>query len=118
MDDNNGVIPASIESCQLNLLSVFKSNLNQLPVSVKAGSFILIGVFLLGLSDNLVLFINDETGIWQFHAIRSAVTTLFIIGLVSIFRYNIIPKKPLFVFLRSIFLSAAMICYFGGLSFL
>ena len=102
----------------MNSLSVFKGKLNQLPVSVRAGTFILIGVFLLGLSDNLVLFINDETGIWQFHAIRSFITTLLIIGLVIIFRYDIRPKKPLFVLLRSIFLSAAMICYFGGLSFL
>ena len=102
----------------MNSLSVFKGKLNQLPVSVRAGTLILIGVFLLGLSDNLVLLINDETGIWQFHAIRSFITTLLIIGLVIIFRYDIRPKKPLFVLLRSIFLSAAMICYFGGLSFL
>ena len=102
----------------MNSLFVFKRNLNRLPVSVRAGTFILIGVFLLGLSDNLVLIINNETGIWQFHAIRSVIMTLLIIGSVIIFRYDIRPKKPLFVLLRSIFLSAAMICYFGGLSFL
>ena len=102
----------------MNSLFVFKRKLNRLPVSVRAGIFILIGVFLLGLSDNLVLIINNETGIWQFHAIRSVIMTLLIIGSVIIFRYDIRPKKPLFVLLRSIFLSAAMICYFGGLSFL
>ncbi|GIS15740.1 MAG: hypothetical protein CM15mP117_11720 [Alphaproteobacteria bacterium] len=82
----------------MNSLSVFKGKLNQLPVSVRAGTFILIGVFLLGLSDNLVLLINDETGIWQFHAIRSFITTLLIIGLVIIFRYDIATQKTIICF--------------------
>ena len=92
--------------------------LKQIPVTLRAGLLILLGVFLLGLSDNLVLLINDETGIWQFHAIRSLITAILIVGIVVIFKYDITPKKPLFVILRSLLLGGAMICYFGGLSFL
>ena len=79
---------------------------------------ILLGVFLLGLSDNLVLLINNETGIWQFHAIRSLITSIFIAGIAIIFRHDLRPKKPMLVMLRSLLLSAAMICYFGSLYFL
>ena len=89
-----------------------------LPNTLRAGLLVLLGVFLLGLSDNLVLIITDESGIWQFHAIRSLITAIIIISFAKIIGHNLRPKKPLFVIVRSIFLSGAMICYFGGLSFL
>ena len=102
----------------MNLAGEFNKKLKQFPVSLRAGLLVLLGVFLLGLSDNLVLFVNDETGIWQFHAIRSSFTVILIVSLAVIFRQDIRPKKPLFVIFRSLLLSGAMICYFGGLSFL
>ena len=89
-----------------------------MPVSLRAGLLVLIGVFLLGLSDNLVLIINEQSGIWQFHAIRSLITAIIIISFAKIVGHDLRPKKPLFVIVRSLFLSGAMICYFGGLSFL
>ena len=89
-----------------------------LPDSLRAGVLVLSGVFLLGLSDNLVLIINDQSGIWQFHAIRSLITAIIIIVFAKIIGHDLRPKKPLFVAVRSIFLSGSMICYFGGLSFL
>ena len=89
-----------------------------LPLSLRAGSLVLLGVFLLGLSDNLVLIINEQSGIWQFHAIRSLITAIIIISFAKIVGHDLRPKKPLSVLVRSLFLSGAMICYFGGLSFL
>ncbi len=102
----------------MNSIDGLNNKLKQIPVTLRAGLLILLGVFLLGLSDNLVLLINDETGIWQFHAIRSSITAIIIVGTAVIFKYDIRPKKPQFVILRSLLLSGAMICYFGGLSFL
>ena len=78
---------------------------------------VLSGVFLLGLSDNLVLIVNDQSGIWQFHAIRSLVTAIIVISFANIIGHDLRPKKPLFVLLRSVFLSGAMVCYFGGFLF-
>ena len=89
-----------------------------LPLSLRAGSLVLLGVFLLGLSDNLVLIINEQSGIWQFHAIRSLITAIIIISFAKIVGHDLRPKKPLSVLVRSLLLSGAMICYFGGLSFL
>ena len=92
--------------------------MKSLPNQLRAGLLVLSGVFLLGLSDNLVLIVTDDSGIWQFHAIRSLITAIIIFSFAKIIRHDLRPKKLLFVMLRSIFLSGAMICYFGGLSFL
>ena len=102
----------------MKLLYDLNIKFKKFPVSLRAGMLILLGVFLLGLSDNLVLLINNETGIWQFHAIRSLITSILIAGIAIIFRHDVRPKKPMLVMLRSLLLSAAMICYFGSLYFL
>ncbi len=102
----------------MSFISVLIIKSEQIPVSLRAGLLILSGVFLLGLSDNLVLLINDETGIWQFHAIRSLITSILIFGIAVLFGHDVRPKNLLPVVIRSLFLSGAMICYFGGLSFL
>ena len=118
MDDNNGVITPQVKSRKLNLPARLYNRMKILPDSLRAGVLVLLGVFLLGLSDNLVLIINDQSGIWQFHAIRSLITAIIIISFARIIGHDLRPKKPLFVLMRSVFLSGAMICYFGGLSFL
>ncbi len=102
----------------MTFLASIRNKVKLLPVSLRAGSLVLLGVFLLGLSDNLVLIINEQSGIWQFHAIRSLITAIIIISFAKIVGHDLRPKNPLSVLVRSLFLSGAMICYFGGLSFL
>ena len=102
----------------MTFLARLHNHITLLPDSLRAGLLVLSGVFLLGLSDNLVLIVNDQSGIWQFHAIRSIVTAIIVISFAKIIGHDLRPKKPLFVLMRSVFLSGAMVCYFGGLSFL
>ncbi len=101
----------------MTFLARLHNQITLLPDSLRAGLLVLSGVFLLGLSDNLVLIVTDQSGIWQFHAIRSLVTALIIISFAKMIGHDLRPKKPLFVLMRSVFLSGAMICYFGGFLF-
>ena len=102
----------------MNFLEPIKRPFRLLPSPVQAGILVLSAVFLLGLSDNLVLLISDQSSIWQFHAIRSLMTAFIILVFAKSIGHDLKPKRPLFVLLRSLFLSCAILSYFGALSFL
>lgn len=73
---------------------------------------------LLGLSDNLVILVADDTGLWQFHFIRSALALPLILIVAAAYQRRLRPVRPVAVVLRSFFVSLSMVFYFGALAFL
>ena len=72
----------------MTFLARLHNQITLLPDSLRAGVLVLSGVFLLGLSDNLVLIVTDQSGIWQFHAIRSLVTAVIVISFAKIIQVH------------------------------
>lgn len=76
---------------------------------------VLIGMMLMGLIDNFVVEIANHAGLWQFHLLRAlvALPILIVFGIVS--GLALLPKRYSAVGLRSFFLAASMMLYFGSL---
>ena len=80
--------------------------------------FIIFGVFILSLSDNLYFYVDGDVGIWQYHCIRSSMIVVLLLVAAKITKTNLVPQKKTKVLLRSIFNTLAIFCHFGGLTFL
>ncbi len=80
-----------------------------------AAALVVFGVALLGLTDNMVRPIADEMGLWQLHAMRSAMALPLLIGAVLVIGIPLRPKRWGRVAARSAAQTAAMLIYFGAL---
>ena len=73
---------------------------------------------LIGFTDNFVRTIAAEAGLWQFHAMRTAMA-LAVLGLVAVpLRLRLRPVRRRAVAARSLIHALAMVIYFGALAFL
>lgn len=73
---------------------------------------------LIGFTDNYVRMIATEGGLWQFHALRSAMA-LALMGLVAVpFGLRLRPKNLRTLAARSAVHGMAILIYFGSLAFL
>lgn len=79
--------------------------------------YIVTGMAILGFVDNFVTFIKPEISLWQFHAARSAVAVPAVLIAGAIMGWQLWPNRFWPVFARNLFLSGAMIFYFGSLGF-
>jgi drug/metabolite transporter (DMT)-like permease len=81
-----------------------------------AASLLIGALFLLGLQDALIKFTSSEISLWQFQFFRSAFNLL----LLFVFLRSLppAPHRTWAVVMRSLFLCAAMICFFSGIPFL
>ncbi len=70
---------------------------------------------LLGLIDNLVAMIARDTGLWQFHAMRSFLALAMLAGLAAIGRARLRPNRLWAVALRGGMTALSMLLYFGCL---
>ena len=80
-------------------------------------AFITTGMAIIAFIDNAVVIIAQEVGLWQFHFLRSAIAVPLTITLGVLLGWRVLPKRFWWVFARSLFLSAAMVVYFGCLGF-
>lgn len=80
--------------------------------------YILSGMAALGLTDNFVAFITDESSLWQFHLIRGGFVLLALLFAAVIGLGRVWPQRPLAVIGRSALQAGAMLIYFGCLAFL
>ncbi len=79
---------------------------------------ILAGMATLGLSDNFILHVTDDSSLWQFHLLRSLIA-LGIMGVIAMFGFGMIrPKRPWAVLARSAIQGTSMLIYFGCLAIL
>ena len=91
--------------------SIIKSNFPMGSIGL-----VLLGGLILGFQDSLVKATSSYTSFWQLQAIRSFFNLLliFIFALTFTSIRSIIPKRPFYVILRSIFIAACMLCFFSG----
>jgi drug/metabolite transporter (DMT)-like permease len=84
----------------------------------QAALAIFAGMATLGYTDNFVRLIAEDAGLWQFHAVRSAMVMplLLLAPLLGLGAFW--PKKPGAVLARSLFSAGAMVVYFGCLGLL
>jgi drug/metabolite transporter (DMT)-like permease len=85
---------------------------------LKATIFIIIGMMVLGLSDNYVRMISADAGLWQFHATRAAMAIPIIIVGSFLGLGALRPSRPWAVLGRSTLIALSMLIYFGCLAFL
>lgn len=79
---------------------------------------ILAAMLLIGFIDNFVVNIAQEAGLWQFHFLRSVIALPLIAGLAVMRLGTLRVQRPGAVAARSLFISLAMVLYFGALAFL
>lgn len=83
-----------------------------------AGLCVLAGMATLGLSDNFLVNLADESSLWQFHTFRAAII-LPVLMILSFFGFGRIrATKVAGVMLRSVCFGLSMLIYFGCLAFL
>lgn len=86
--------------------------------TLAAAGLILVYATVIAFTDNYVRVIAAEGGLWQFHALRSAMVA----GLVGVaalaFGWRVRPRRWRAVAARSAIHASAMVIYFGALAFL
>lgn len=73
---------------------------------------------LIGFTDNFVRVIAADHGLWQFHAVRSAMAAVLLVCLAVPFGLALRPVRARAVLARSFIHGMAMLIYFGALAFL
>ena len=100
------------------MLSIINRPTRDRPITALV--LLLSGVFILALQDGLVKEISTETSYWQLQALR-AVGNLFFAILLAVLGGGLILLKPQragAVYLRALFLTICMFCFFGGAPYL
>lgn len=80
----------------------------------------MIGIYatVIGFADNYVRVVAAEAGLWQFHAVRSAIALPLIAMIAMALRHRFLPRNLRAVAARSAIHGLAMLVYFGALAFL
>ena len=92
------------------------SSLQPASSTIRGGLMIVAAMSLIGLIDNFVPIIAEESGVWQFHALRSLIAVAIIALVIKSRGRHLMPKRPLAVALRSSAIAASMLLYFGSLA--
>lgn len=76
------------------------------------------GMLVLGVTDNLIPLISDQSSLWLFQAARSGATMpiLLVLGLMGL--GTVWAVRPIWVLVRNFFTATALLIYFGCLAFL
>lgn len=86
--------------------------------TLAAAGAVLIYASLIGFTDNFVRVIAQDTGLWQFHATRSAMAIVLLGMSAAPLGLKLWPRRLSAVAARSAIHGAAMLIYFGALAFL
>lgn len=85
---------------------------------IAAAAAVLAAMAIIGLIDNFVVLVAETHGLWQFHITRTALA-LPVIWAISLAGFGALrPRSGAALALRSLFISSAMVLYFGSLAFL
>lgn len=82
------------------------------PVSGVA--LVISSMLIIGLVDNFIRPIAAEAGLWQFLFMRSIAICSMLVALALLFGWRLRPARLRHVALRSLFVSCAMVLYFGA----
>lgn len=97
----------------MRILNTLSFNLDAGGGSRQAAWLIVVGMALIGFTDNLVPFVSDESSLWQFHVIRGAMVLGTLVIASSLGGGALWPRKPLGVIGRGVLQTVAMLIYFG-----
>ncbi len=86
--------------------------------TLAAGGAIVVYAVIIGFTDNFVRVIAEEAGLWQFHALRSAMALGLVALAAPVLGLSLRPRNPAAVAARSAIHGLAMVVYFGCLAFL
>ncbi|MCV2868271.1 DMT family transporter [Defluviimonas sp. WL0002] len=86
--------------------------------TLAAAGAILIYAFVIGFTDNYVQLIAADTGLWQFHATRTAMAFVILALAAVPLGLRLRPRNWRAVGFRSLVHGSAMVVYFGCLAFL
>ena len=78
----------------------------------------LAGMFVLGVTDNLIPFISGSSSLWLFQAARSGLALPMMVLLALVGFGTLRAKRPGMVLARNFFTATALLIYFGCLAFL
>ena len=78
---------------------------------------IMTAMILLGLSDNLVVIVSGDIGLWQLHAVRGIFCILFVLGWMRFHHINPAIQNRKAVLWRTFFITVSMLLFFGALPF-
>lgn len=84
--------------------------------TMRAASYAVFGMALMGFIDNFVRLIASEIGLWQFHFTRSCLVLLVLVPVALWLGWRLRPKRLWAVALRSFFIAASMLLYFSALA--
>ena len=82
-----------------------------------AAALVVAAMVILGLTDNLVVIVAEDAGLWQFHLVRAVFGLPVILIAARIARATLRPVHAPWVVLRSLLVSLSMFFYFGALAF-
>lgn len=83
-----------------------------------AFGLILVYAMIIGYTDNYVVVIAENAGLWQFHLTRSLMTAGILAVVALLWSVRIRPRRWKGVIARSAIHGAAMVIYFGALGYL
>ena len=83
-----------------------------------AAGFMAVAAVIIGFTDNFVRLIAADHGLWQFHALRSALALPMMLVAAPVLGMRLRPRRWGGVIARSAVMSTAMVIYFGCLAFL
>jgi len=78
----------------------------------------LTGTFVLGLADNLIVLVSNQSSLWFFHLSRSLLAFPLILGVVAMGFGTVCALRPGWVLARNFFTATALLIYFGCLAIL
>jgi len=97
---------------------LFKLLPSSLSAPLKSGILLASGISMLGVSDSLVPLISNDTGLGQFHFLRSIIAVIGVILIARKTGLGLWPKRWWLVLARSAAIIMAMMLFFSVLSFL
>ncbi|MDG1280597.1 MAG: DMT family transporter [Pseudorhodobacter sp.] len=86
--------------------------------TLAASAYVLGFALIIGFTDNFVRLMAEETGLWQFHAIRSVMVLILVLAAGRIWGFALRPRNWLRVAARSALHGTALLIYFGALGFM
>lgn len=86
--------------------------------TLAAAGLILVYATVIGFTDNYVRVIAEDGGLWQFHAIRMVMAVAILAAAAPFLGFDLRPRRPGAVAVRSALHGTAMLIYFGCLAFL
>lgn len=86
--------------------------------TLAAAGLILVYATVIGFTDNFVRVIAEDGGLWQFHATRMVMALAILAAAAPFLGFDLRPRRPGAVAVRSALHGTAMLIYFGCLAFL